>query len=231
MRHDWLAMASLCVLCVCTPAEVMAVDQGSIAFFVSNNTGDIPPEEAYQRLRGPEQKDLRDQITHLAQRHHLEQGTLTDSLGVGSVTGKQTRTADNTAVLNTSPYEHFNSWRIFPLARHFAKQLQQHTIVVFIPDEKAAIGDITVHFGEHPVTIEELAGMLTARLPADYSQSYFLHLTNTCHDYLNTKVSAVEWPGSKLSVEVLRNVFPTAEINVHYGNAWLVYTNGKKVQL
>ena len=120
--------------------------------------------------------------------------------------------------------------KLFSLAKELAITLNQDSVAVFIPNQ-SGLGDVIVSFTSHKPNINETVNMLHKKLPELYNQAFSLHLTNTCGDFNNAKVTEVEWLGSKINLEVIKKAFPLEKINFHYGKVYLVYKNGRKEQL
>ena len=46
---------------------------------------------------------------------------------------------------------------------------------------------------------------------------------NKDNNFNNAKVAEVEWLGSKISLDEIKDAFPFEKINLHYGKVYLVY--------
>ncbi len=139
----------------------------------------------------------------------------------------QNITADNTEHFNASTYQYLSDENVFSIAKELAIALNQDSVAVLIPNQ-SSIGGITVTFISHRPTINETIGMLHDKLPTLYNQAFSLHLVNKCSGFDNTKVSEIEWLGSKINIDEIKKVFPSEKINSRYGKVFLVYQNGQK---
>jgi len=201
----------------------------SVEFFASNNTEKINLQTAYEKLTGQEQINLQNSMIDVMQQNHVEQGKFEDILGTYSMSD-QSITADNSERFNTSAKQDLPDEKIFSIAQELAINLNQESIVVFIPNQ-STIGNITVDFTSHQPTISELVNIIHEKLPSFYNQAFSLHLTNKCIGFDSTKIKEIEWLNSKMHLEDVQKAFPQEKINIQYGKAFLVFQNGLKESL
>lgn len=71
---------------------------------------------------------------------------------------------------------------------------------------------------------------MNAKLPSLYSEAFSLHLANTCGNFSQAKVAAVEWLGGKTNLKEIQKAFHLEQINYRYGKAFFVYQDGKTQQ-
>lgn len=209
---------------------VFAGNADSPEFFASNNTKEIDLQTAYHRLTGIEQSNLQNKIITVMQKNHVEQGKFEDILGTYQMSSDKKMTADNTLHFITSPEQHLSDDKVFSLAKELAIKLNQDSVAVLIPS-KSTLGDITISFTSHQPNINEIVSMLHNKLPELYNQAFSLHLMNQCGDFNSTKVTEVEWLGSRINLNVIKKAFPLEKINSRYGEVFLVYQNGQKERL
>ena len=202
----------------------------SIQFFASNNTKQIDLQTAYLRLVGKEQQDLQNNMIDVLQKNHIEQGKFEDILGTYRMSNDQTITADNSERYNTSPNQQLSEEKIFSLAQELAINLKQESVAVLIPDQ-STIGDITISFTSHKPSINEIVDLVHDKLPVTYSQAFSLSLTNKFGDFDKATVNEIEWLGSKINLDEVKNAFPNEKINYHFGKVYLVFQNGQRVQI
>lgn len=221
---------TLC-MALCVTAQAFAQVTNSAEIFASNNTGHIHLPTAYHRLIGKAQQQLKETLTRLIQKQHLEQGSFDRLLGTYRMSSTQTVTADNTAVFMTSPYQVLSQQTLFDLAKAAAVALNQESVAVFAPSKEAKIGDVSMTFvGELP-SVQQTIVMIGKKLPSAYSEAFSLHLKNTCGDYTQATVSSIEWLGSSIKLNTLKKAFPTNTFSSQHGEAYLVYKNGRTVRL
>ena len=228
-RHKYTKMIMGCLFFL-SANIVFANNTPSAEFFASNNTKEIDLQTAYNRLLGNEQADLQNSMISVMQKNHIEQGKFENILGTYQMSNDKNITADNTEHFITSPDQYLPAERIFSLAKKLAIKLNQDSVAVLIPN-RSSLGDITVKFTSHQLTIDEIVNMLHNKLPPLYNQAFSLHLINQCGDFNNAKVTEVEWLGSKINPEVIKKAFPSEKIYSRYGKVFLVYQNGQKEQL
>ncbi|MHB1949772.1 MAG: hypothetical protein ACYCQI_16865 [Gammaproteobacteria bacterium] len=228
MQRFSLLIASLFILSLST--TTLASRQCSIEFFASNNTATIDLQTAYQRLQGHEQHQLQESMIDVLQKNHIEQGKFQDILGTYQMSASGNITADNTDVFITSPYQCINEQKIFYIAKQLANEMKQESVAVFISSQHPVVGELKVIFINHKPTINEVISLLHNKLPPSYNQAFSLHLTGYA-DFDKAKVSEIEWLGSKININDIKNVFPNENITYQYGKAYLVYKNGQKEQL
>lgn len=191
-----------------------------IEFFASNNTHTINAEKAYQRLNGEAQFELENTMILILQKNHIEQGRFENILGVYN------RSADNTKVFYTSPEQSFSNKQLFSLAKQLADALHQESIAVFIPLKDSSISDITVTFN-HKLSAQEIIKLIHEKLPQHYSSAFSLHLTKNQCGLNQTKVSSIEWLGSKINIDEIKKAFPQQNITYQLGKSYLIYKNGQ----
>lgn len=199
----------------------------SIKFFASNNTREINLETAHERLMGKEQIDLQNNMISVLQENHIEQGKFEDILGSYQMSSDQNITADNSERFDTSPKQNLSDEKIFSLAKELAIKLNQESIAVFIPDQ-SMIGNMTVSFTSHPLTINEIVDIIHKKLPALYSQAFSIHLENKSFGFDTAKVTEIEWLGSGMQLKDIQTAFPQEKIHYEYGKVFLVFQNGQK---
>jgi hypothetical protein len=208
-----------------------ANDKGSVEFFVSNNTGEIDLQTAFNRLKGNEQQALQDEIINIMQQENVEQGKFVDLLGTYQMSSDKNITADNSEIFVTSSYQTIPTKMVFSLAEKLANSLKQDSVAVFIPSKQLIIGDTILKFKSHDHTINETVKIIHDRLPMLYSQAFSIHLNNTCSNFNNATVQQVEWLGSKIKPNLIQKIFPQDAVSYHYGTTYLVYKNHKKEPL
>lgn len=216
---------SVYILCLTVSCTVYA--SSSVEFFASNNTKEINLQTAYERLLGKEQLDLQNSMIDVMQENHIEQGKFEDILGTYRLSSDQNITADNSERFNTTPIQHLSDEKVFSLAKELAINLNQESVAVFIPNQ-STIGNITVSFTSHQPSITEIVNIIHEKLPLFYSQAFSIHLANKCGGFDNTKVSQIEWLGSKIHLEDLQKAFPQEKLDYEYGTVFLVFQNGQK---
>jgi hypothetical protein len=207
-----------------------AANTPAIEFFASNNTQKITAEKAYERLVGKAQHDLKDSIVGVLQENHVEQGKFEKILGMYEMSTDKNVTGDNTEIFHASPLQTLSLNQIFSLASELANSLQQESVAVFIPSNPSPIADIIVSFTSHKPNIAETIERLHEKLPA-YATAFSLHLSSTHSGFNNAKVTQIEWIGSKVDINKIKEAFPKESISYHYGQAYLVYKNGQTEQL
>ena len=217
-----------CLLLI-TANFAFADSNHSVEFFASNNTNTISIQTAYNRLTGKEQRQLQSNIISVLQKHHIEQGEFEHILGT-YLLQDQSITADNTDHFNSSPNQHLSDREIFSIAQELANILNQESIAVLIPTD-AKIGEITVSFTSQQPRIEETIKLLHDKLPPVYSNAFSLRLANTCQGFDQAKVAKIEWLGSKINLQEIKNAFPQENVSFHYGKSFLVYKDGHKEPL
>lgn len=203
----------------------------SVEFFVSNNTGEIDIQTAFNRLEGNEQQELQNTIVDTMQKKHIEQGTFADLLGTYQMSNGQTTTADNSEGFITSPYQKISNKKVFNIAKELANTLNQESVAVFISSNQSTIGDTILKFKANQYSINETIQLIHQKLPQLYSQAFSLHLMNTCDGFYTTTVKEVEWLGSKVDPQEIQKSFPNDEVVSHNGEAYLVYKDGRKEPL
>ncbi|GJM06891.1 MAG: hypothetical protein DHS20C10_06250 [marine bacterium B5-7] len=219
------------LLAACVTTSAFAKTTHSAEIFASNNTGHIDLPSAYSRLAGRTQQQLNNQLIKIIQKAHLEQGKFDRLLGAYQMASTQTVTADNTAVFMTSPYQALSSQTLFDLAKAAAVALNQESVAVFMPSHQAKVGEIMMTFVGSSPSVDKVIALLHKKLPSFYSEAFSLHLENTCRDYAKATVSSIEWLGARPQLVALKKVFPGNEFSSQHGEAYLVYKNGRTVQL
>jgi hypothetical protein len=202
-----------------------------VEFFASNNTHTIDMQQAYVRLIGHDQHKLQNNMIKILQKYHVEQGAFTPILGAYQLSEHQKVTADNTDKFISSPLQPLTDKIVFAIATDLAISLQQESVAVFIPDNHAGIGDVCVKFKTQHPRISETIAMLNAKLPADYSQAYSLHLQNEYAGFNDAKVSGIKWLGNKINIDEIKNAFPEESVTSQNGRVYLVYQNGQTLQI
>lgn len=104
--------------------------------------------------------------------------------------------------------------------------MKQESVAVFIPNNQQKLGDIEVIFSTHFRSIDSAIRIIKQKLPISYQQAFTLHLNMKGLNLFNPKVTAIEWLGSKISLEEIQKSFPHEKVIFHYGSAVLVYKNG-----
>jgi hypothetical protein len=207
-----------------------AANSSTIEFFSSNNTHEIDVAKAYARLMGKAQHDLKNNTITVLQNNHIEQGKFENILGMYQMTSDKNMTGDNTEIFYASPLQNFSDSQIFSLAAQLANTLNQESVAVFIPSNQQAIADITVKFTSQKPSITEAINMIREKLPT-YATAFSLHLSSECQGFNNTKVSEIEWLGSRININEIKKAFPGENISSHQGQAYLVYKNGQTQRL
>lgn len=196
----------------------------TIEFYISNNTHEITVEEAYKRLIGKAQHELKASTIDILQKNHIEQGKLENILGTYEMASDKNITGDNTEIFHASPLQNFSQNQIFSVATELANTLQQESIAVFIPTKQYTIANIAVNFRSHQPNITETIALVREKLPA-YSTAFSLHLSNKHSGFNNARVTEIEWLGN-ININEIQKAFPQEKISYHYGQAYLVYKNG-----
>lgn len=209
---------------------VFASNKHSVEFFASNNTSIIDLQTAYARLNGDEQSELQNTMIEIMQENHIEQGKFEDILGTYQMSNDKRITADNTEHFITSPLQYLSNDMYFSLAKALATKLNQDSVAVFIPDD-ANLGDVTVSFGSHQPSINELVSKIQDTLPEQYNNAFSLHLSKNSSNFANAKVAEVEWLGSTMNIDVIKKAFPSEKISFRDGKVYLVYKDGRIEQL
>src|SRR5688572_7193739 len=176
----------------------------AIDFFASNNSSILNLETAYHHLTGKEQQALEKEMIHVFQKHHLEQGQFEDILGTYQMSTDQKITADNTEHFKTSPYQHVCPEKIFKIAKELAIKLHQDSVLVFIPEANARVGQISVQFVSNLPTISQAIKLLQEKLPANYQQAFSLTLDDEYAGFGIAKVAKIEWLGSHFTAEEIQ---------------------------
>jgi len=206
-------------------------EKNSIEFFASNNTKEIDLQTAFNRLKGNDQNELRNSTINLMQQKHIEQGKFADLLGTYQMSSDKNVTADNSEIFITSPNQKIPNEKAFNLAKDLANSLNQESVAVFIPTKQPTIGEISINFKSHSYSINELIKTVHEKLPQVYNQAFSIYLNDSCGNFDNVTVKEIEWLGSKIKPDEIKNAFPQEEISQHYGKAYLVYKNGQKEPL
>lgn len=203
-----------------------AANSATIEFFASNNTHEIDVAKAYERLISKAQHELKNDTINVLQNNHIEQGKFKNILGMYQMANDKNMTGDNTEIFYASPLQNFSDLQVFSLATQLANTLNQESVAVFIPSERSAIADIIVKFSSHKPSITEAINMIHEKLPA-YATAFSLHLSNKKLGFNKTKVTEIEWLGSRVNINEIKKAFPTANISFNQGQAYLVYKNGQ----
>ena len=202
--------------------------------YVSNNTQEITVPSAYVRLTGQPQADLRNTVKKILDKYSITSNTSGSILGAYRMSTDKDMTADNTEYVTANISQSLSDKKIFTIAKALAIKLHQDSVAVFIPEfipDQKTVGDISVHFMSHKPGINEVINEVHKNLPASYSQGFSLHVTNTCCGFDHAKVSEVEWLGSKIDINQIKQAFPTKNIVSQDGVAYLIYRNGKEETL
>lgn len=192
----------------------------SVMFFVSNNTGNISISTAYSRVMGIDQSSLQSGVIQTMQNNNIQQGKFENILGMYK------GFADNTEDFITSPYQRLSEQKIEALAKELAVVFNQQSVAVFIPDNSGVVGDITVTFNTRH-TFNEAEQILTSKLPAKYNKAFSMHLDPTYTGINAGIVTQIEWLGSTLDIQAIKNAFPNDNITTSYGKAVLIYQDGR----
>lgn len=230
MRKILALVTSLLLLTLSTTSFAEKIR--SVEFFASNNTATINLQTAYNRLHSNEQDKLQENVINIMQKYHLEQGKSVDILGTYQMSNDGKITADNTDAFITSPYQYIHAQTVFTIAKQLAYTMKQESVAVFIPSDQPVIGELKLSFTSHAPTIKEVVQLIHSKLPPSYGQAYSLHLTHhECSDFDHATVTDVEWLGSKINLNDVKNAFPTDKVSYQYGKAYLVYKTGQKEPL
>lgn len=213
------------------PLSVLYAAETSISFFASNNTGILTPQQAYERLLAEPQEQLRKEITHILQQNHLEQSEVEDGVGMYQMAVDGQQTADNSEVFITSPYQRIPAKKAFSLAAAMARQLKQESVAVFIPAAQQEGGDMTLSLKAKTYHLSEMMQLIQSRLPPEYAQAYSIHFANKDGGYEHATIAAIEWLGSQIQPSIIQQAFPDENLTVKHGKTYLVYQDGKKVEI
>lgn len=207
-----------------------ATSNSSIEFFYSNNTHEIDAHKAYERLTSKAQHKLKNDAIDVLQNNHVEQGKFKNILGMYQMASDKNMTSDNSEIFHASPLQNFSDNEVFSLGAQLATALNQESVAVFIPSAQSNTADIIVRFTSQKPSITEAINMIHERLPA-YATAFSLHLSNTHSGFNNAKVTEVEWLGSRINVNEIKNAFPNENVSSNQGQAYLVYANGQTERL
>ena len=210
----------------CGIVQFSYAENKSIRFYVSNNSQEISIEEAFSRMTGLAQQTLRDETIEILQKEHVEQGKMTDILGAYEMASDSNVTGDNTEMFSASPYQAFTQAQVIAIAINLANHFHQESVAVFVPSDQGAIAEVNVKFNQNLPTINQTIKTLQEKLP-NQTQAFSLQLMNTEQGYIKARVLSIEWLGSGLHVDEIQNAFPGRAIEVHTGEAYLVYKNGQ----
>ncbi|HHF7376081.1 hypothetical protein [Legionella bozemanae] len=202
----------------------------SIQFYYSNNNQILDIEKAYQRLTGKEQYELKKNAIRILQQQHMELGEFKSMLGTYTLQETQQFTAENAEIFFVSPLQKLSLSKTFLIASILAKQLDQESVVVFIPTNTNTIAHIKLIFNCNKLTIPE-AIQLIHKLPASFTRAFTLNLKNTHSGFDSAEVYSIEWLGSNLNSSVIQNIFPFAKVLSENGEAYLVFNTGKYQKL
>lgn len=216
------------LLVAATIASPLAYAQhsDSIAFFSSNNTGEIDTQTAYQRLTGKPQHQLQKDTIKVLQDNHMEQGEFNEILGTYQMSTDRHITADNTEVFYASPKQVLTDEKAFAVATALAKTLHQDSIAVFIPNKANSVGDLSIKFSGKKPSVNDVIEAINKKLPATYAQAFSLKLTHTQSGIGQAQVSRIEWLGSNIKKAEIKKAFPGGRVTTTAGTAYLVYQNG-----
>ena len=191
--------------------------------FVSNNTGVISSDQAYERLHNETQKDLSRKTLASLQDDHFEVGTFESSLGAYYMQSSNQITADNTLVFTFSPRDHNGSKSIAKKAAELAKEFDQESVAVFIDDGRSSNMDIKVNFDstEQP-TYADLQQYMPA-LEENNLVAFSIYLADANENLDSAHVAAIEWLTTPDRLPVIEDTFPGTTIVSESGQAELVY--------
>jgi hypothetical protein len=192
----------------------------SIQFYYSNNNQILDIEKAYQRLTGKEQYELKKNAIRILQQQHMELGEFKSMLGAYTLQETQQFTAENAEIFFVSPLQKLSLPKTFLIASILAKQLDQESVVVFIPTNTNTIAHV------RPEAIQ-----LIHKLPASFTRAFTLNLKNTHSGFDSAEVYSIEWLGSNFNSSVIQNIFPFAKVLSENGEAYLVFNTGKYQKL
>lgn len=239
-----LALILLASIILSSISNVLfAATEHSVKFFASNNTSEIDMPTAYQRLIGTQQAVLQVKVLAVMGKHFIQQVQIENDLGVYRLSSDQNITADNTEDFYTPADQPLSDERIFTTAKDLAIALNQESVAVFIPDQVLAStnkfipqpttfsGDLSITFQSHQPNVNEVMTLLHEKLPANYSESFTIHLINNSKDFNSAKVTKIEWLGSNFNLDDIKNAFPNEKMAFNHGTAYLVYQNGQKTQI
>ncbi|CAM2840768.1 Uncharacterised protein [Legionella steigerwaltii] len=202
----------------------------NIQFFYSNNNQILDLEKAYQRLIGKEQRQLKKNATHALQKQHMELGEFRNALGTYTLQEKKLFTAENSEIFFVSPLQNLSRKKTFIVASMLAKQLDQESVAVFIPNDTSAIAHIKLVFSYNKLTISEVT-QLIHKLPASLTHAFTLRLKNTHSGFDSIEVHSIEWLGNNLNSSVITNLFPFDTVLSYRGDSYLVFKTGSYQKL
>ena len=205
---------------------VFAASNRSVEFFASNNTKVIDLQTAFNRLKGNEQSELQNSMIDVMQVNHVEKGKFEDILGTYQMSNDKKITADNTEHFITSPYQDLSDEKIFSLAKELAIKLNQDSVAVFIQDN-SSLSDVTVSFTSQHPRINDVVNMIHDKLPEQYNKAFSIHLTKKSDDFNNAVVDKLEWLGSTIDLDIIKQAFPAEKIDSRNGKFYLVYQDGR----
>ncbi len=206
---------------------IYAAENFPVEFFSSNNDHEISLRQAFARLTGSPQTELQKNIITIMQHNKMEQGNFEPVLGTYQMSTDKKITGDNTEIYYTSPFQSIPDKKIFQIASELANILDQDSIAVFKPSKAASIGEVKIYFDKNKPAIDEIVTQIKQKLPSYYSQAFSLQLNHTCDGYEKTTVNSVEWMGSHLDVQLIKQAFSQQTATTQNGIPYLVYKNGK----
>lgn len=222
-KFVFLAGSTLLIALI-TPAYSSQNNQTK--FFASNNTGIIDIGSAYQRLIGLPQVNLQNNMIRVLQNNHMEQGKLEDVLGAYEMATEKKVTADNSEIFYTSPQQVLTNEDVFKVGQELATALKQESVAVFIPSDQSSISDIEVNFTAQAPSINQITNLINKNLPLLYQQAFSLRLNTKGLNLFKPTVSRIEWLGSQIKLNEIRQAFPGKKLTFQRGSAYLVYKNG-----
>ncbi|KTD18353.1 hypothetical protein [Legionella jordanis] len=225
MKHPLLQLLLSFSLWLSADSDVFA-KHSAVEFFYSNNQGTINFTKAYERLKGKEQINLEREAIEVLQAQHMEQGELKNRLGAYYFANKKQQTAENSQIFYSSPLQILSRKKIFALAIALAKQLNQESIAVFIPNQSHTIGKAQLVFITHKPTIPEALNMIRIKLPASYQHAFTLQVTTDKSSYRYAQVQSIVWLGHHLKKEMLQKKFPSETLKFRQGDAYLLFRKG-----
>jgi hypothetical protein len=208
-------------------SSVYAAENSSVEFFSSNNDQEITVQQAFIRLTGDQQSELQENIIKIMQKNRMEQGSFEAVLGTYQMSIDKKITADNTEIFFSSPFQILKKEKIFHLANELAKNFNQDSVAVLIPESKEKIVKVKIYFNQNKPSIEQAINIVKKKLPVSYNNAFSLELDRACGGFEKTTVNSIEWIGSHLDVQLIQKAFPQQRVTTQKGTAYLVYKNGK----
>jgi hypothetical protein len=193
--------------------------------FAANNTSTISINEAFDRVNGEAQGDLKDTTINTLQNDHYEQGRISNAVGTYYMRSRDEMTADNTLVYTTSPQESIPEEKIIRTAATLAKDLNQESVAVFVTDGNPSNSDILIGVDDQNLSYSELKNKIP-QLEAIGLSTFTVYFKGSPCTLDSAKISAIEWLTTHDKLEQLKKVFAGGQVQEETGEALLVFNDG-----